>query len=78
MFKHISEILKDMKITESVIESEINRLTSRAIGKTINNLADKNMPLTESQINAIKASYRFLQDDIINYLWNVSNENQNN
>ena len=77
MFKHISDILEGMDLLGSDMPTEINRKFSRAIGKTIKNLESKSMPLTEPQISAIKASYRFLQDDIINYLGTVSNENKN-
>ncbi len=70
--KHISEILPEV-LRKADNASDINDLTSRHIGKVLSWLNERS-PLNDIQESAIKKQFRFLQDDIINLISDVSND----
>ena len=76
-FKHISDILDDMNSKDLRAVNEINRFTSRHIAKLLSHFDSKNINLTDFEKEAIKAQFRMLQDDIINYVRDVKNDQFN-
>jgi hypothetical protein len=63
---------------ESALQIEINRLASRNIAKLFSYLEGEGTILTKFERDAIKAQFRYFQDDIINHVGALNNENQNN
>lgn len=68
MFRHISDVLQDMDLEGRRLEAikvDINRMTNRQIAKLLLWLEEKNEPLTEIQKSAIKKQFRFLEEDFL-------------
>lgn len=72
-FKPIGSIAKPI-VKNAIIrsmETHINGVASKHIGKTLEKLKEKNKSITIDELNFIKARFRMMQDDVCNYVEDI-------